>query len=299
MDEYGADILRLWVASSDYSGDLRIGKEILKGTADKYRRLRNTIRWMLGALDGYGIDDAPLFHPENSLEQWALHKLSQVTASVLKSYDAYQYGQGLQILFDFCTNDLSSFYFDVRKDMLYCNGAECPQRMDLRRTIHIILVQILKLIAPICPFTADEAWGYIGTDTIHLTQFDTVIYDFSDAFDATEQVRHVRSVVNACLEQKRAVKDIGASLESKPTVYISDKDLYHKVISTDFADICITSGISVMNDIVPDDAFRISDIHGVGVIFHPAEGKKCARCWKILPEVSDDLCGRCESVVGA
>ena len=204
----------------------------------------------------------------------------------------------MQTLFDFCTNDLSSFYFDVRKDMLYCNGAECSQRNDLRRTIHIILVQILKLIAPICPFTADEAWGYINTDTIHLTQFDTVIYDFSDAFDATEQVRHVRSVVNACLEQKRAVKDIGASLESKPTVYISDKDLYHKVISTDFADICITSGISVMNDIVPDDAFRISDIQGVGVIFHPAEGKKCARFWKILPEDSDDLCGRCESVVG-
>lgn len=298
MDEYGADILRLWVASSDYSGDLRIGKEILKGTADKYRRLRNTIRWMLGALDGYVADDRQVFSPENSLEQWALHKLSQVTASVLKSYDAYQYGQGLQTLFDFCTNDLSSFYFDVRKDMLYCNGAECTERIALRHTIYIILVQILKLIAPICPFTADEAWGYINTETIHLTQFDTIIYDFSDAFDATEQVRHVRSVVNACLEQKRALKEIGASLESKPTVYISDKGLYHKVISTDFADICITSGISVMNDIVPDDAFRISDIHGVGVIFQPAEGKKCARCWKILPEVSDDLCGRCESVVG-
>jgi isoleucyl-tRNA synthetase len=235
---------------------------------------------------------------QNPLEQWALHRLSQVVQAVKQDYDAYHYGAGFNRLFDFCTNDLSSFYFDVRKDMLYCNGADCPERKAFKTVIHTALEQILKLIAPICPFTASESWGYGFEGDLHLTQFNACNFDFADAFAMIENLRDVRRVVTSCLEQKRAAKEIGASLEAKPAVYIADKDLFHQAVSVDFADICITSGIDLHHGNAPAEAFILGDVAGVGVVFAPATGKKCARCWKILPDVNeDDLCGRCDSVV--
>lgn len=295
MNEYGADILRLWVASSDYSGDLRIGKEILKGAADKYRRLRNTIRWMLGALGDSKETTSEAI--ENPLEKWALHRLSQTIEAVQKDYNGFNYGQGFNRLFDFCTNDLSSFYFDVRKDMLYCNGENSPKRKAFKQVIRIILEQVLKLIAPICPFTAEEAYSYIFEGTIHLTQFDTINFDYIDEFDKIEAVRIVRSVVTACLEQKRASKEIGASLEAKPTVILGNQPLYEKVSEVNFADICIVSDVDIKHAGIPEGVFTLPEFKEIGVIFNHAEGKKCARCWKILPEVTEDLCGRCDSVV--
>ena len=166
--EYGADILRLWVAVSDYSADLRIGKEILKGAADKYRRLRNTIRWMLGALDGFDIQkDATSIDKLSFTHKWALHRLNTVSYKVLDAYNEYAFGKGFNILFDFCTNDLSAFYFDLSKDMLYCDAENDPDRQALRHILWIMTRRILKLMAPICPFTADEAWSYLFTDNVH------------------------------------------------------------------------------------------------------------------------------------
>ncbi|MEM6603426.1 MAG: isoleucine--tRNA ligase [Pseudomonadota bacterium] len=308
MKDYGADILRLWVATSDYSGDLRIGKEILKGTADRYRRLRNTMRWMLGALYEYNEAEKVSYDDMPQLEKWALHSLGLVTEDVISAYEDYAYGKGFNRLFDFCTNDLSAFYFDVRKDMLYCDAPDNPARMAFRHVIKILLDQIIRLMAPICPFTADEAWGYLSEEeTIHTENLlsKTSLPKNNAAFEAIEKLRDIRKVVTACLEEKRANKDIGASLEAAPIVYIDDKVLFDLAHEVDFQDICITSDIVLKNTAPPENAFMLDaksaqtigdDIAKVGVVFQHAEGQKCQRCWKILPDV-DVICERCADVV--
>ncbi len=303
ITEYGSDILRLWVATSDYHDDLRIGKEILKGTADTYRRLRNSMRWMLGALDNFDESEIISTSKMPVLEQWVLHRLSQVSSDVQKAYEAYEFGKGFNSIFNFITNDLSAFYFDIRKDSLYCDKVNALNRRSCRTVIRELTQTLSLWLAPIIPFTADEIWGYFTkdiNDTIHTHDFMFPKYDFIDSFDILTKARHVRKVVNACLEKKRADKVIGASLEAKPIIYSANPDLLTAIKKLNFADLCIVGEVSFTDTRPIDDIVALDDVPDIVVAFDSAKGDKCERCWKVLPQVTEShnhLCKRCDDVI--
>ncbi len=307
IKEYGADILRLWVAQSDYTADLRIGKEILKGVADSYRRLRNTLRFLLGALAGF--DEAERVAPEAmpELERWVLHRMAELEAQVRAGYGAYDFQGVFQAVFNFATIDLSALYFDIRKDALYCEAPDSPRRRAARTVMDLLFARLTAWIAPILVFTAEDVYlsRFPGAEgSIHLTDFPDTPAGWLDAGLAAkwDRIRRVRRVVTAALEVQRSAKAIGASLEAAPVVHVEDAALRDSLSGVDFADICITSGISITADPAPGEAFRLPEVPGVGVVFEPAEGEKCARCWKILPDVGShthaQTCARCDSVLG-
>ncbi len=304
--QYGADILRLWVAQSDYTADLRIGPEILKGVADSYRRLRNTMRFMLGNLAGF--DEAERIGPEQmpELERWVLHRLAELDPLVRKGYAAYDFPRVWQALFNFCTSELSAFYFDIRKDVLYCDAPDSERRRAARTVLDILFHRLTTWLAPILVFTMEEVWlarfGEAG-GSVHLEDFPRTPGDWLDLplAERWAKVRRVRRVVTAALEEKRREKVIGASLEAAPVVHVEDPATLEALRSVDFAEVCITSGITLSADPMPPEAFRLPEVEGVGVVFEPAEGAKCARCWRILPDVGSHahpgVCGRCDEVL--
>ncbi|SPH16867.1 Isoleucine--tRNA ligase [Defluviimonas aquaemixtae] len=307
IDEYGADILRLWVAQSDYTVDLRIGKEILKGTADSYRRLRNTMRFMLGNLAGFAETErvAPADMPE--LERWVLHRLAELDHAVRKGYAAYDFQGVFQTLFTFCTVDLSAVYFDIRKDVLYCDAADSISRRSVRTVLDLLFHRLATWLAPILVFTMEDVWlsRFPGEESsVHLIDMPETPADWLDEPLAQkwDKIRRVRRVVTAALEVQRTAKVIGASLEAAPVVHVEDPSVLKALQSVPFADICITSGVQLTSDPVPNDAFRLPEVPGVGVVFEAAEGEKCQRCWKILPDVGshrhEGTCARCDSVLG-
>ncbi|HQU67821.1 MAG TPA: isoleucine--tRNA ligase [Albidovulum sp.] len=307
IDEYGADILRLWVAQSDYTQDLRIGKEILKGTADSYRRLRNTLRFVLGNLDGFTDAEkvAPAEMPE--LERWVLHRLAELDHVVRKGYAAYDFQGVFQTLFTFCTVDLSAIYFDIRKDSLYCDAPGSLRRRSARTVLDIVFHRLVTWLAPILVFTMEEVWlcRFPGEgSSVHLQDIPETPADWLDEPLAQkwDAIRRVRRVVTAALEIQRTAKVIGASLEAAPVVHVEDAATLKALKSVDFADLCITSGIQVTADPAPGEAFRLADVPGVGVVFELADGEKCQRCWKILPDVGTHkhpgTCARCDEALG-
>ncbi|PWE28301.1 isoleucine--tRNA ligase [Pararhodobacter marinus] len=307
IDQYGADILRLWVALSDYTQDQRIGPEILKGTADSYRRLRNTLRFMLGALGAYDPAKAVARDAMPELEQLMLHRLAELDAQVRKSYAAFDFQGVFQSLFAFATTDLSAFYFDIRKDALYCDPADSPVRLASLTVMDALFHRLTTWLAPILPFTMEDVWlsRFPGDDeSVHLQDFPDTPESWLDPELAAraQKVRAVRRVVTGALEVERRNKTIGASLEAAPTVYLSP-ELAQIVTNPDtFSTLCITSGITLTQGEAPEGAFAAEDVPGVGVVFHHAEGEKCQRCWKILPDVGTHkhpgTCARCDAALG-
>ena len=306
IDQYGADILRLWVAQSDYTIDLRIGKEILKGVADSYRRLRNTLRYMLGALGG--VETAPVALADMpELEQVMLHRLAELDAIVRAGYAKYDFQGVFQKLFQFCTVDLSAFYFDIRKDALYCDAADSLNARAARTVMAALFERLTTWLAPMLPFTMEDVWlsQNPGADSsVHLQDFPDTPSDWLNAELAAkwDGIRRVRRVVTAALEVQRTAKVIGASLEAAPCVYLGDAGLAAAARGVDFADICITSDVHISTDTAPEGAFTLPDIAGIAVVFVQADGEKCARCWKILPDVGTHnhagTCARCDSALG-
>ena len=307
IDEYGADILRLWVAQSDYTADLRIGREILKGVADSYRRLRNTMRFMLGNLDGF--DDAERVDPADmpELEQWVLHRLADLDIEVRKGYAAYDFQGVFQKLFTFATTDLSAFYFDIRKDALYCDGVDSPRRRAARTVLDILFHRLTTWLAPVLVFTMEDVWlsRFPSDDaSVHLQDFPDTPADWRNEPLAQKWagIRAARRAVTAALEIQRRDKVIGASLEAAPVVHVRDDAVMAALKSVDFADICITSNLSLTPDPIPAEAFRMPEVEGVGVVFERAEGQKCQRCWKISPDVGSHkhpgTCARCNTALG-
>ncbi len=287
----GADILRLWVASSDYSEDLRIGPEILKTSVDAYRKLRNTIRWMLGTLahdkgEKIALADMP------ELERLMLNRIVELDAMVEEGYNAFDFKKVFAELFRFMTVELSAFYFDIRKDALYCDAPSSVKRKASLQVVGILFDHLVKWLAPLMPFTMEEAWleRYPDAQSVHMEQFSKADSDWKDDELAAKwrNIRKVRRVVTGALEVERREKRIGSSLESSPEVYISDATLLDALKGLDFAEICITSQISILSGKAPENAFVLEDVKGVGVVHKPAEGKKCARSWRILPEVGSD-----------
>ncbi len=304
--QYGADILRLWVAQTDYTADQRIGPEILKGVADSYRRLRNTMRFMLGSLSDYSPTDETAAADMPELEQWVLHRLSELDEVVRTRYAAFDFQGVWQAVFNFATLDLSAFYFDVRKDALYCDG-DTLNRRAARTVLNLLFERLTTWLAPILVFTMEEVWlerNPGAGSSVHLTDIpETPSAWRNDALAAKwAGLRSARRVVTAALEVQRTDKVIGASLEAAPVVHVADPDLLAALQSVDFADLCITSDISVTGDPSPDEAFRMPETEGVGVVFEKADGAKCARCWKVLPDVGTHghagVCGRCEKALG-
>ncbi len=305
VQQYGADILRLWVAQTDYTADQRIGPEILKGVADSYRRLRNTMRFMLGSLSEFTEADRVDVADMPELERWVLHRLAELDHQVRKGYAEFNFQGVVSAVFNFATVELSAFYFDVRKDALYCDG-DTLNRRAARTVLDILFHRLTTWLAPVMVFTMEEVWleRFPGDDSsVHLIDFPETPADWLNEPLAAKWagVRDVRRVVTAALEIQRTDKVIGASLEAAPVVHVRDADVVAALKSVNFADICITSTIDVSNDPMPAEAFRLPEIEGVGVVFEKADGEKCQRCWKILPDVGQHshagVCGRCNDAL--
>ncbi|MEE8271949.1 MAG: isoleucine--tRNA ligase [Alphaproteobacteria bacterium] len=304
--ERGADILRLWVVGSDYSEDFRVGPEILKYQVDMYRRLRNTLRYLLGALAGFDKAERIGRAQMPELDRWVLHRLCEMDEMMRRAVADFDFHAMATALHTFCAVDLSAFYFDIRKDSLYCDRPDGVRRRSVRTVLDHLFDCLTAWLAPIVCFTAEEAWlARMGDDagSVHERQFPDVPADWRDDALAAKwrRVRQVRRVVTGAIELERAEKKVRSSLQAHPVVHLPAA-LKADVESLDFADIAITSAVTLVAGDGPADAFRLPEVADIAVVPRLAEGAKCQRCWKVLPEVGDDpahhdLCGRCADAV--
>ena len=293
MKQSGADILRMWVCASDYADDIRIGPEIIKTTVDTYRKLRNTIRWMLGNLVHFRAEDRVAADKMPELERLMLHRLAELDAVVRQAYVEFDYKRIFATLSTFMTNDLSAFYFDIRKDALYCDPYSSATRKAALTVIDEIFRCTVTWLAPMLCFTAEESWlsRYPGEESsVHLALFPEIPATYRDEALAEKwrKVRTVRRAVTGALEVERANKRIGSSLEAAPIVYVADADLFAALVEVDLAETCITSAATLIEGEGPADAFRLDEVKGVAVVPKLAEGRKCARSWKISTAVGAD-----------
>ena len=293
IKQSGADILRMWVCASDYADDLRIGKEILKTTVETYRKLRNTLRWMLGSLAHFRPEDRIAHAGMPELERLMLDRLVEVDALVRHAYMTFDFKRIFATLNQFMTVDLSAFYFDIRKDALYCDPISSLARKACLTVLDHIFRATVIWLAPMMPFTAEEAWlAYDPSPegSVHLALFPDMPAAWRDEALAERwrKIRQVRRVVTGALELARADKKIGSSLEADPVIHIADAALRGALDRVDMAEVAITSGTSVVGGAGPGDAFRLDDVPGVAVEFRAAQGRKCARSWKILASVGSD-----------
>jgi isoleucyl-tRNA synthetase len=283
-DKYGADILRLWVMNSDTSEDLRIGPEILKQQAELYRRLRNTLRWILGSLDGFTEAEKLPEQDFPELEQFLLHRLSELNAKIADAVQSHDWTGVYPALHHFCATDLSAFYFDIRKDSLYCDRPDAKKRRASRSFLDILHRCLTAWLAPVLPFTAEEAWTtrFGEENSLHLTLFPEIPANWrNDALAETwTKIREHRSAITGAIELMRRDKTIGSSLQAKAVLAPEAREILTDLEA--WADICITSG-------------AIPGTENGAVV---ADGTKCERCWRVLPEVGNNpkhptLCIRC------
>jgi isoleucyl-tRNA synthetase len=290
IKQSGADILRMWVCASDYADDLRIGPEILKTTADTYRKLRNTLRWMLGSLTHFREDERVKFEQMPELERLMLHRLAEIDTLVRQAYADFDYKRIFATLSSFMTSDLSAFYFDIRKDVLYCDPISSVKRKACLTVIDHLFRCTVTWLAPMLCFTAEESWtSRYGAEapSVHLEAFPEVPAAWRDdkLAEKWRKVRIVRGVVTGAIEIERAQKRIGSSLEAHPIVHVSNPELLEAVVDIDLAEVCITSAATLVQHEGPANAFRLPDVPGVAVVPNLAEGTKCARSWKILTNI--------------
>jgi isoleucyl-tRNA synthetase len=290
----GADILRLWVASADYAEDLRLGPEILKTNVESYRKLRNTMRYILGAVEGLHDWEFVAAKDMPELDRYILHRLHELEGQVRQAYEVFDYKRLFALLTNFMTVDLSAFYFDIRKDSLYCDAWSSLRRRSCRTVLDQLFHCLTTWWAPVLAFTMEEVWlaRFAGEgSSVHLMPFARCPEEWAapDLAAKWDKVREVRSVVTGALEIERQVKKtIGSALEAAPDVYVSDPELMAALAGADLAEIAITSGARLIAGEGPADAFRLDSVKGVAVVFKPAAGRKCARSWKISPEVGSD-----------
>jgi isoleucyl-tRNA synthetase len=306
VDKHGADVLRLWVVASDYSDDLRIGPEILKQNADAYRRLRNTLRYLLGSLSGFDRHERLPLKEMPELERWVLHRLWQLDSQLRQACEHFQFHAFFAELHTFCAVDLSAFYFDIRKDALYCDSPEAPRRRAARTVLDALFDCLTAWLAPFLCFTAEEAWlarNPGSNESVHLRLFPEIPAEWRDdaLAERWSMVRRLRRVITGALEVERAAKRIGSSLQAHPRIW-ADASYRDTAAGLDLAELAITSAASFAEGVPPDNAFELPDVPGVAVKVELAEGEKCDRCWQVLPEVGrvaahPTLCGRCLEAV--
>ena len=305
VDQNGADIIRLWVVATDYFEDVRIGGEIISGQVDAYRKIRNTLRFLLGNLAGFDPAERLPVAEMPELDRWVLHRVWELDRLVRRGVADFDFNPIFHALYQFCITDLSAFYFDIRKDVLYCDARESVRRRAARTVLDILFDHLTAWLAPILVFTAEEVWrARMGEDaaSVHLRQFPEAdpAWRDDDLANKWDRVRTARRVVTGALELDRRERRIGSSLQAHPTLYVADEAVLQALDGLDLAEISITSAASVVSGAAPDGAFRLDDVPGVGVVSSLAEGGKCERCWMVLPEVGEaDLCNRCTSAVAA
>ncbi|RVD47680.1 isoleucine--tRNA ligase, partial [Mesorhizobium sp. M8A.F.Ca.ET.023.02.2.1] len=294
IKQSGADILRLWVVTTDYWEDQRLGKNVLQTNIDAYRKLRNTIRWMLGTLAHDDGEDVPLeTMPE--LERLMLHRLAELDEVVRQGYDAFEFKRITRALLDFMVVELSAFYFDIRKDALYCDGPSSVKRKASVQVVRHLFDCLVRWLAPMLPFTMEEAWLDRHPDavSVHLDQFPHIPANWKNEALAEKwrKVRQVRRVVTGALEIARAQKVIGSSLEAVPVVTINDAALEAAISEVDMAEMAITSDLVIAHGQAPQTAFALDDVKGVAVVVEKAEDRglvKCARSWRYTADVGQD-----------
>ena len=308
IKDYGADIIRLWVASSDYTVDVRAGKNIFKQLSEAYRKIRNTARFILGNLDGFDPNtDCVADDQLQEIDRWALAALDDLMVNTSAGYAVYDFNKVYHAVYNFCVVAMSNFYLDVTKDRLYCtNGAG---RKAAQTTMYKILVALDKIIAPILCFTSQEIWDFIPK-TEGMNQYVVFEempkagrYAADEAFKAKwAQLIAVRDEVKKVLEQARAEKVIGASLEAAVTLYCNDTvySLLNSIPMDELADLMIVSQV----ELVKGEGGAASAVEGLGVAAAHATGEKCERCWKYSSSIGSHaahptLCARCASVVEA
>ena len=301
-DQNGAEILRLWAASSDYTEDLRIGQDIIKANVESYRRLRNTIRFMLANLSGFDEQERIERDLMPELERFMLARLAELDGIVRKAYAAFDYNLVTTSLFNFCTNDLSAFYFDIRKDALYCDPKESFRRRACRTVTDEIFRRVVTWFAPILCFTMEEAWTtrFGMSESVHLQDFLPTPSDWAspDLLERWKRLRELRRAITGALELKREEKLIGSSLEATVTLQLDEPADLALFDTVDLAELAITSTarVETLTSVDPD---RVPGYAAVEVT--KAEGEKCGRCWRVLAEVAANpvhICDRCAGAVG-
>ncbi|MDP1626370.1 isoleucine--tRNA ligase [Parvibaculum sp.] len=293
VEQNGADILRLWVASTDYWEDHNIGNEIIKSNVEAYRKLRNTFRYLLGNLAGFDEAERVAVADMPELERAILHRLAELDELVRKAYLDYDFKRVTHTLSNFMNVDLSAFYFDIRKDTLYCDAPSSSRRRACRTVLDELFSRLTAWLAPVLCFTVEEVWltRFPGDDaSVHLRTFPETPGEWRNEALAEKwrKVRELRRVVTGALEVERREKRIGASLEAAPDVYVSKPDYVAALKGVDLAELAIASQAVLIEGEGPADAFRLDDVPGVAVVAKLAEGRKCARSWRILPEVGTD-----------
>ena len=306
IDRYGADILRIWVVSADYSEDLRISREILDYQTNSYRRLRNTLRFLLGNLKDFSEDERVEAAAMPELERWVLHRLLEVDRVVRKACDDFDFHTMFVVLHGFCATDLSAFHFDIRKDALYCDTADSARRRACRTVLDIVFSCLTAWLAPILCFTAEEAWflRFPGEKaSVHRRLFPDIPESWRDDALAArwEIARRIRRVMTGAMEVERREKRIGSSLQAHPVVYAPAHELA-ALEGLDMTEIAISSQTTLTEGKGPEGAFRLEDATDISVEVGLAAGTRCERCWKVLAEVGDDashrdLCVRCAGAV--
>ncbi|MDD2992711.1 MAG: isoleucine--tRNA ligase [Pygmaiobacter sp.] len=307
IKDYGADIIRLWVASSDYQVDVRISKEILKQLSEAYRKIRNTARFMIGNLSDFDPNHDIVAEDDlTELDHWALAASDRLVRTAKQAYDTYDFHKVYQIVHKFCVVDMSNFYLDVIKDRLYINKADSTARRAAQTAMFRILVSLTKLIAPVLAFTSQEIWDYVPSfngkqkyvameqlesgETYHLTEEEWAKWD---------EIIAIRDDVRKALEEARNAKVIGASLEAKLTLNCSDAVYaFAKPLESRLAELCIVSKVTVAKG----DEGRKGELEGLAVKVDHADGEKCARCWMYTQDVGSHaahptLCARCASII--
>jgi isoleucyl-tRNA synthetase len=327
METNGADIIRLWALSVDFTEDHRIGDEILKGVADQYRKLRNTFRYLLGALDGFSdaerVADVPAM-PE--LERYVLALLARLDGTLRQAVLDYDFNTYVRALSDFCNEDLSAFFFDIRKDCLYCDAAHDPKRMAYRTVLDTLFHALVRYAAPVLVFTAEEVWGtrFPDAGSVHLLEWpevptpvtpaqagvhrasgadgemDSRLRGNDELLEKWERIRAIRSQVNAVFERMRANKEIGSSLEAGVSLTLYKRIDADAVRDHDLAELFISSAADAEHCDSPTQPDEIAE-DWMSAVASRLPHHKCGRCWRHLPEVTEDgaLCSRCETVVAA
>ncbi|MBR4053459.1 MAG: isoleucine--tRNA ligase [Clostridia bacterium] len=314
---YGADILRLWVASSDYRVDVRCSDAIFKQLAESYRKIRNTCRILLANLGTPDTDFDPAKHmiPVDRMEEidrWALSRLNELVANARKAYDNYEFHVICHDVLNFCAIDMSKLYIDITKDRLYCNRKDAPERRSAQTAMYLIVKSLAKLLAPILSFTAEELWSFMAlsegdnTDSVLCNELPSVneAYNCPELEAKYEGLFRYRDDVMKALEIARAAKVIGKSLEAKVTLYGKADNEAMKLFSAhldELEELFIVSKVVLSGEEAPAEAFTETE-SGVAVLVEVAEGEKCVRCWAYRDDCTHDeegqcLCARCREAV--
>jgi isoleucyl-tRNA synthetase len=302
VGKYGADILRLWVMNTDVTEDQRIGKTVLEQQGELYRRIRNTLRWLLGNLDGFHDSEIVPYAELPELERWVLHRLSELDAKLRTAQRTHDWTGVYPEIHAFCAADLSAFYFDIRKDSLYCDAVSSLRRRSARTVLDQLHRCLTAWLAPVLVFTAEEAWlaRFPGeAESIHLRDWPEVPEQWRDEGLAAKwgRVRKIRKDATMTLERRRTEGLIGSSLQASLVLTLEARDM-PLLTPEDWAELCIVSQVALEQGENAESETAV--VAGVGAAI--ARGNKCERCWRVLPEVGASaahpaLCLRCEAVV--